>query len=382
MRIAIGSLTYPLPNGVTNSINTTVDGFVTAGHEIMIIAPDYGLPRARPEHYTVASSLVEKTFLTMLNRKEQTYSPTATPQIRRLLAQFDPDAFWLHSVTFSRNAFERVMINSGKPSVLTYHTHVDVYGRIYGGVVGEQLMIKRSIDVCDAVDAIITPSHLMEQDLQKFYISKPTYVIPTAIQQPPSSYTKAQLHERFHIPSNHAILLYVGRVVIEKNIMALFKMMADLIKTDPHTTLLMIGPGDLDAAKRAIHKYKIGRHVILTGQVQAEETKKCYGGADVFVFASKSETQGLVVGEAMIVGTPVVALASEIQPEMYPNTVASIAEREEDLAPLVHRALHNKEEVAKLATKAKHFVESNFSVEKMISRQIALFESLIEGKKG
>lgn len=378
MRIVLGSGTYPLPNGVTNSVNTTIDGFISRGHELMVIAPDYGTGPVRPEHYPVDSSLVETAFLRyVINRKERGYATTAGKQIRGLIAQFDPDAFWLHTVTLNKSPFERAMLKSGKPTVLTFHTHVDKYGRAYGGVIGEQLMIKRTIDVCDSVDAVITPSHLVEQDLKEFKIKTPTYVIPTAIVAPQSSYTTEELRQRFHIPKNHRILLSVGRVVIEKNIFALFKMMAELIKTDPKVTLVMIGPGDLEGANRAIKKYKVNRHVILTGQVPADQTKKCYAGADVFVFASKSETQGLVVGEAMIVGTPVVALSSEIQPEMYPETVATVAKREEDLAPLVHGVLHNPDKANEMAKLAKKFIEESFSVDRMISRQVALFESLV-----
>lgn len=381
MRIVLGSGTYPLPNGVTNSVNTTIDGFIAKGHELMVIAPDYGTGSVRPEHYPVDSSLVETAFLRyLINRKERGYAATAGKQIRELIAQFDPDAFWLHTVTLNKSPFERTMLKSDKPSVLTYHTHVDKYGRAYGGVIGEQLMIKRTIDVCESVNAVITPSHLVEQDLKNFKINTPTYVIPTAIIAPPSSYNQEELQKRFHIPKSHRILLSVGRVVIEKNIFALFKMMAELIKTDPKVTLVMIGPGDLEAANRAIKKYKISRHVILTGQVPAEETKKCYAGADIFVFASKSETQGLVVGEAMIVGTPVVALSSEIQPEMYPESVATVAKNEDDLAPLVHKVLHNPEQTKEMAAKAKEFITVNFSVERMISRQVALFESLIDSQ--
>ncbi len=382
MRIALCSLTYPLPNGVTNSINTTADGLIANGHEVIIIAPKYGrlAAPARPEHYQIPSSLFEKTFIRIISRKERVFGVNAYNQIKDIVGQFDPDLYWLHSVTYAKNAFERIMEESGKPTVVTYHTHLDLYGRIYGGIVGEQLMIKRSADVCNSMDAVITPSVLMERQLQKFGVSKPIYVIPTGIPEPVQSFIREELCKQFRIPTKNKILLSVGRVVVEKNIFALFRMVADLTKINKEITLLMVGPGDLRAGKAAVKKLGIEKNVIFTGQLAPEITKKCYGTSDMFVFASTTETQGMVVGEAMMAGLPVVAMASEVQEEVYPETVAAIAKTEKDLAPKALELINYPEKAKDMAEKAYKFVHENFSIERMTERQIALFETLVPEK--
>ena len=77
MKIIIGSLTYPLANGVTTSINASVDGFLAAGHRVIIIAPRYDdLGKVRPEHYPVSSSEISRWFLSALHKKERLFSPT------------------------------------------------------------------------------------------------------------------------------------------------------------------------------------------------------------------------------------------------------------------------------------------------------------------
>ncbi|MEK7534999.1 MAG: glycosyltransferase, partial [Patescibacteria group bacterium] len=138
MKIVIGSMTYPLANGVTTSINTSVDGFVRAGHKVAIIAPRYDdLGKVRPEHHPVTSSEIGRWFLSALHKKERFFSASsATEEIKKIVEDFRPDAYWLHTVTWAPNAFERIMQQSNKPNVLTYHTLIEDYGRAYAGEIG------------------------------------------------------------------------------------------------------------------------------------------------------------------------------------------------------------------------------------------------------
>src|SRR3989344_3570649 len=131
MRIIIGSQTYPLPNGVTNSVNESVDGFIKAGHKIMLIAPDYGTGRVRKEHYVVPGSSFSRNAIKLIGiqgKKELIFSLAAAPEIEKLAEEFRPDAYWMHQVTYASNVFERHVFKSGIPTVLTYHTLLDYYG--------------------------------------------------------------------------------------------------------------------------------------------------------------------------------------------------------------------------------------------------------------
>lgn len=380
MRIVIGSQTYPLPNGVTNSVNESVDGFVKAGHEVMLIAPDYGSGQARPEHFVVPGSTFSRNAIKLigiLGKKELIFSLTAASEIERLTEKFRPDAYWMHQVTYASNVFERHVFKSGLPTVLTYHTLLDYYGKVYGGIVGEQAMIFRSAKVANLANQVIAPSQYVKDKLIGWGVKKPIEVIPTGIKPIERSFSSSELHQRFNIPDNHKILLFVGRVVREKNIEALLKMLKNLLKTDPNVTLLMIGPGDIEATTEEAKGLGIDKNVVMTGQLAAEDARKCYGGADVFVFASQSETQGLVIGEAMLSGTPVVALTAPIQEEVYPDRVAVVVRDKSQFATSVKKILDDGRGREVLTTEAKQFVEDNFSTEGMISKQIALFERLI-----
>jgi len=124
-------------------------------------------------------------------------------------------------------------------------------------------------------------------------------------------------------------------------------------------------------------QWGIDRQVICAGALPKEDTQKIYGATDAFVFASQTETQGLVIGEAMLAGTPVVALYSPIQPEVYPDNTAVVVHDPRQFSNSIKSILNDDVKRKLLTTTAKEFVEDNFSIEGMITKQIALFEELI-----
>ncbi len=378
MRILACSLTYPLPNGVSSSINESIDGFKEAGHEIRILSPNYGTGKARPEHYYANASTIGKAFTGyFFGKGELMFGLGASAEIRQLIKEFRPEAFWQHTVTWSPSAFERIMLKSPLPKVLTYHTMVDMYGKLYGGLIGEARMIARSAEVGNELSHIITPSHFIASKLVGWGVTTPISIISSGIEPIKGGYTKAELAKMFHFDPAAPVLVFVGRVVKEKNIAALFKMMTRLVKQRPTAVLLLVGPGELPEMKAAAEELGIARNVVFTDQLPLEEARRCYKGADMFVFASQSETQGIVVGEAMSAGLPVVALDSPVRSEVYPAGTAVTVKTENQLADAVLDLLENKQKADALAEAGKKFVTEHFSKKTMIEKQIRVFESLL-----
>lgn len=378
MRVVVCSLTYPLPNGVSNSINESVDGFLESGHQVVIVSPDYGVGQARPEHRPVSYSVLARAGLRFIGKKERVFSLRSKGEIEKIIDEFQPDAYWLHTVLWASNIFERIMLSSNKTKVLTYHTMMDMYGRMYAGTVGEQRMIARSRKVANAVDRVITPSHYMEQKLREFGVTKPIDVIATGITKPAHYIGKGEFKRRWQIRSDHDVIMYVGRVVKEKNIEALLKALKIVLKTHQHTTLALIGPGDIAETIAQAKEMGMADHVQCIGQLPLEQAKASYGAADLFVFASQSETQGLVLGEAMIAGVPVAALMSPIQPEVYPAGTAFLANNIPELASQIVRALENDELRQHIANTGKEFVQANFTKEIMLRKQLHTFEQALD----
>jgi 1,2-diacylglycerol 3-alpha-glucosyltransferase len=378
MKILISSLTYPLPNGVTVSVNTAMDGFLKRNHSVRIIAPDYKIKKIREEHLTVKSSFLARSIGVIIGKEERTFGLGAQSQIKKIINEFNPDAFWLHSLTWSVNAFEREMMKHKKPKVLFYHTLVEEYGRLYAGKIGALTMRKRSKDVCNKVDVVMTPSNAMKKKLENYGVTKPIHVVPTGIDPCLNPFTKKELIEKFKIPPESKILLYVGRVSKEKNLNVLLNAIKEIDEKKLKAFLLIVGPGDVDEIKKDIDKMKIKDKVFLTGALPKEETARVYGASDAFVFSSTTETQGLVIGEAMNAEIPVIALDSSIQKEVYPVETAIVINDPKDFPEKIIDVFENNEKTKKMIQNAKKFVELNFTKKIMIDRQIKIFNSLIK----
>ena len=105
------------------------------------------------------------------------------------------------------------------------------------------------------------------------------------------------------------ILLYAGRLAREKNLDTLFEAAAILFKSDPSLRLWLVGDGPFRPECAAMaRKHGIGDRVKFVGFVPREEVNRYYAAADLFVFPSMTETQGLVVLEAMNYGLPAIAV--------------------------------------------------------------------------
>ncbi len=377
MKILVCSLTYPLPNGVTISMNTAVDGFINQGHEVKIVAPKYKIGKIRDEHYPINSSMITRGFGVLLGKEERTFGINARSKIKKIADDFNPDAYWLHTLTWGKNAFEAHMLSSKKPKILFYHTLVEEYGRIYAGKIGAYTMKERSKRVCNSVDAVMTPSKAMKDKLIEYGVNKPIHIIPTGIDPCINPFTKKELQNKFNINPDSKILLYVGRVSKEKNLDVLLKAMQQLKQKNFKAVLLIVGPGDIKETQKQVSKMNISDRVILTGPIKKQDTVRIYGGSDAFVFSSKSETQGLVIGEAMLANIPVIALDSPIRKEVYPEKVAVVIKNDNVFADKIIETLQDKKKIKEMTSRAKIFVKNNFSKKTMINKQVSVFEKLI-----
>lgn len=163
---------------------------------------------------------------------------------------------------------------------------------------------------------ITVPSSAMKTVLLSYGKEKPITIIPTGIVKDEfSGVTKKNKSEMGKIANinidfrNKIILLFVGRIGIEKNIDFLIDVVAKIIQIIPNVVLLIVGDGPYkENLQKRIKQKKVDHCIFFTGYIQREKLKYMYTYADVFIFASKTEAQGLVIIESMQCGTPVVAI--------------------------------------------------------------------------
>jgi glycosyltransferase involved in cell wall biosynthesis len=176
-----------------------------------------------------------------------------------------------------------------------------------------RLLARRfTVSQCDALDLVIAPSTQMASALRDYGVRTPIEVIPTGM--PASSFVSgdgSRFRARRGIDANRPVVTFVGRVAHEKNIGFLLSMLPLLRARVPDVLLIIAGEGP--ARRHYEHQVAVaglGDRVRFVGYLdRSTELMDCYSAADVFVFASRTETQGLVLLEAMAQGTPVVSTA-------------------------------------------------------------------------
>jgi glycosyltransferase involved in cell wall biosynthesis len=231
------------------------------------------------------------------------------------------------------------------------------------------------------LDAMVVPSSAMEQALQAYGVECPMHIIPTGMEMERfAGGDGARFRERLNIRPGQPALVHVGRVAHEKNIDFLFRMFALVLKQQPDAILIVAGEGPaLPHCKSYAASLGLTASMRFVGYLQRDtELLDCYKAGDLFVFSSKTETQGLVLLESMALGTPVVSLA-------YMGTAdivnvergARVApENEAEFARIVLQLLKDPARRAELSQEARAYA-ATWSSDAMVSRLLTLYRSVV-----
>lgn len=318
-RMKIGFFTdgyLPQVNGVAVSVAACARALEKRGHEVYIIAPSY--PRYKDKKRVIRINSI-------------TYPEN--PEIR--LATFLPGKSLLSA---SRVDFDIVHGHSGGPVtllgwevaklkrvpfVVTYHTLWNQYTHyiLKGRVIKPKMAEVASKIFGNLCDTLIVPTKKVRSELVSYGIDKPIEVIPNGIQLDAFLTAKqGWLRKKYHIPENKHILLYVGRMAKEKSIDYLIRSFSEVHKKDKDSILVLVGDGpETSHLKELATRSGVEDSVIFTGYVDQKKIPLVYADADIFVFASQSETQGMVILEAFASGTPVVAVQDDAFTDVITN---------------------------------------------------------------
>jgi 1,2-diacylglycerol 3-alpha-glucosyltransferase len=307
----ISDVFFPRVNGVSTSINTFATELRALGHEVTLIAPSYTDEDKQEEWIVRVPS--HKIYFDPEDRL-MNFS-----KLKALLPWIRDKHFDIIHIHTPFTA-HYVGIHFGKkldiPVVETYHTFFEDYLHHYLPFIPQFISRKLARTIsrrqCNAVDGIVSPSKPMLDVLKQYGIKTPAEVVATGLDDSSFASVDGEYFRMSHnIPLAQPMLLFVGRVAHEKNIGFLLEMHVELIKKHPDALLVITGEGPAEESiKHTIDKLGISNQVRMIGYLdRSHELIACYKAADVFVFASKSETQGLVLLEAMAQGTAVVAIA-------------------------------------------------------------------------
>lgn len=309
--LLISDVYFPRVNGVSTSIKTFTEQLQKLGHTVHLIATDYGIKTEDEEWITRVPA---RSIYFDPEDKLMKYADVLRLLPALMRKKFD--LVHIHTPFIAHFAGLKIAKKLGVPVIETYHTFFEDYLHHYLPWIpkGAAKSLARFISKkqCNQLHAIVAPSQPMLDVLRSYGVSVPAEVIATGLQD--SSFAEADgeaFRQKYNIPLGKQMLLYVGRVAHEKNIGFLLKVLKRLSLQQPEILFVITGEGP---AEQSLHQQVkalgIEKNVQFIGYLDREkELNACYKAADIFVFASKSETQGLVLLEAMAQGTPVVAIA-------------------------------------------------------------------------
>ena len=307
----ISDVYFPRVNGVSTSIETFRRNLHLLGHTVHLVAPDYGTPAA------------DETGILRVPARRVPFDPEdrfmSYGWVMKQFDRFRSEQYYLiHVQTPFVAHYLGVKLSYllDIPCIETYHTFFEEYLYHYIPFLPKwftRSLAKRfSRHQGNSLDGMVIPSRPMQRVLQDYGIQTTMEVIATGIE--PESFVpgdRVAFREKFGISQDRPVLLFVGRVAHEKNISFLIKVVDQVRRQVEDVLFVIAGEGPARASlEQEVRKCAIGENVRFIGYLDRHtELNHCYCAADIFIFSSRTETQGLVLLEAMAQGVPVVSTA-------------------------------------------------------------------------
>jgi len=296
----------PFVGGVSRSVTAFARECRNAGHRVVIVTPDFeGAPDSEED-------VIRIPAIQHFNGSDFSVALPIPGYLSLRLEQFRPDIVHSHHPHLLGNTAVRIASRFGRPLVFTHHTMYEHYLHYVpaGANRLRQFVIALVTGYCQLCDRVIAPSRSVAAVLRRRGVETPIHVIPTGVDVQRFGRGDGRAFRRsFGISQKAFVAGYVGRLAPEKNLPFLAQAMCDCAARKNNVEFLVVGSGPSeDAIRETFDERGLSDRLCFTGSLDGQDLVDAYHAMDVFVFASCSETQGMVLTEAMAAGKPVVAL--------------------------------------------------------------------------
>lgn len=377
--LMVSDVYFPRVNGVSTSIQTFRRDLAALGCETWLVAPQY--PRGWDDD---AHTLRQPSRYLAFDPEDRMMKPRATLATCLELAG-RVDVLHVQTPFVAHYAGLRAARRLGVPTVESYHTFFEEYLHHYLPLLpaaGARALARSfSRRQCNAVDAVVAPSRQLADVLVGYGVTRPIRTIPTGLSlREFEGGDGAAFRSSQHIAPDRPVMLLVGRVAHEKNIGFLLQVLAEVRRSVPDVLFVVAGEGPaLQALRRAAAEVGVEASVLFVGYLDRRGALlDCYRAADVFVFASRTETQGLVVLESLALGVPVVSTAVLGTKEVLEHASGALVVRENvtEFSTAVVEVLTQPSLRTALANAGRQFVARNWSSVEMAKRLAQLYEEV------
>jgi 1,2-diacylglycerol 3-alpha-glucosyltransferase len=368
----------PHVGGVARSVTAFTEEYRRRGHRVVVVAPEFpGTPDDEEDVIRI------KAFQ---NFNGSDFSVVLKPplHVARAVDAFRPDIIHSHHPFLLGSTALRLARSRRIALVFTHHT---LYERYTHYVPGDSTALKRfivrlSTNYANLCARVFAPSHSTARTLRERQVEAPMSVVPTGVRL--ADFTGGHgggMRAALGIPDDAVVVGYLGRLAEEKNLRFLGEAMARFLVQTPAAYAIIVGEGPLREAMQLIFSAAgVADRVRFTGALQSMLLASAYKAMDVFTFASTSETQGLVLAEAMAAGTPVVALdapgAREIIQDRVNGRLLADADTEAFCAGIASVTSLPGPMRRQLAANA-HQTAAQLSLERCADRALTAYESMV-----
>jgi len=375
MRLLVLTNTFtPHVGGVARSVEAFTSAYRRLGHRVVVVAPHFG--HEAPEEPDV----VRVPAIQKFNGSDFSVPVPVPGLLAARVEALDPNVIHSHHPFLLGDTALRVAATRGCPIVFTHHTMYERYTHYVPGDSPrmQRFVVELATGYANLCDAVVAPSETIADILRHRGVERRIQVIPTGVDGERFRAGRgARARERLRIPKGAIVIGHVGRLAPEKNLGFLGRALASFLERHTDAFALVVGDGPSATEIEAVFQ-SLGVRVRLrmAGVLEGQDLVDAFHALDVFAFSSQSETQGMVLTEAMAAGVPVVAVDAPGVREVVRDRANGRLLPEQDHDAFVAALAWTYEHAALL----RHGVSETadrFSLDGSAARGVALYEDLI-----
>ena len=378
MRIGLFTNNYlPFRGGVTTAVETLRQGLEAQGHRAWVFAPAWSGPHDDPAY-----------VFRYLSVPAPTYPGFAVPlpfsrRWSRAARELDLDIFHAQHPFLLGVTARRLARSQGRPLVFTYHTRYEKYAHYVPlpEPLVASLAVRFASRFAGSADLVIAPSARIAESLAGVGVKAKIAVVPTGV--PLELFRpgdRGAARRRLGLDEDAPLCLYVGRLDREKSVERVLDAFGSIALAVSGARLLLVGQGSHESPLRRLAGASHARSAIrFAGSVAREELPPYYQAADLFLFASETETQGLVLAEAHACGLPAVAVrASGVDEVVRDGETGLLTKAEvEELADAAIGLLLDAPRRSAMALAARALAARDFSAARQVEVMVGHYRRLL-----
>ena len=378
MNIALLTNTFtPHVGGVARSVESFAQAYRELGHRVLVVAPEF---EDAPEHET---AVFRVPAIQHFNGSDFSVVLPVPSGLHDLMEEFSPDIIHSQHPFLLGMTAVRLARTMDLPLVFTHHTLYEQYTHYVPGdsQAMKRFIIELSTRYANLADQVFAPSESIRDLLIERGVTSPVLVVPTGVSVERFAYGKGRdFRMKKQIPEDAFVVGHMGRLAPEKNLEFLARSVVPFMMALGEAVFMLVGSGpSQQVIEQIFAEAGMSGRLFMCGVLEKDDLADALNAMNVFAFASKSETQGMVLTEAMAAGLPVVALDApgvrEVVVDASNGRMIGVETEEAFAAALEWVYARSPDEMRTLVSAARDTAEA-FSMAASARKALAAYENL------